>query len=60
MANLFAVPTVAIPLKEYEELLRESEKIECVKHYVRSTAYPNIDVVIAILERGKEDTNGSK
>ena len=54
MANLFA-PTVAIPLREYEELLRESEKIECVKHYVHSTTYPNVDVVMAILEKGKED-----
>lgn len=60
MANLFSVPTVAIPLKEYEELLRESERIECVKHYVYSSEYPNIGVVMAILEQGKEDENGSK
>lgn len=54
MTNLFA-PTVAIPLKEYEELLRESEKIECVKHYVHSTEDPKLGVAMAILEKGKEE-----
>lgn len=48
-------PTVAIPLKEYEELLRESEKIECVKHYIHCSAEPNTGVVMAILEKGKEE-----
>lgn len=32
MRNIYK-ETIAIPLVEYEELLRESEKVECVKRY---------------------------
>ena len=46
---------VAIPLQEYKELLRESEKIEFVKHYVGNTEYPHIEMIMAILDlKGEE------
>ena len=32
MGNLYS-QVVAIPLVEYEELLRESEKMECIKRF---------------------------
>lgn len=54
MGNIFTSPTVSIPLREYEDLLRESERIECVKNYFYSTENPNLGAIMAILEEGKE------
>jgi hypothetical protein len=46
---------VAIPLEEYKALLRESEKVEFVKHYVGNTNYPSVEMIMAILDlKGEE------
>jgi hypothetical protein len=46
---------VAIPLEEYKALLRESEKVEFVKHYVGNTDFPQVEMIMAILDlKGEE------
>ncbi len=41
---------IAIPLEEYKELLRESEKVAFVKHYVGNTNYASVEMIMAILD----------
>lgn len=44
---------VSIPLAEYEDLLRESEKVECLKRYIVSADDVLLDTIFSILDYKK-------
>lgn len=47
------LPMVSIPLAEYEDLLRESEKVECLKRYIVSADDVLLDTIFSILDYKK-------
>ena len=41
--------TVTVPKPEYERLVRESERLQCLFKYLSSIKFPNVDVIYEIL-----------
>lgn len=50
------VASLTIPKPEYENLVMDSEKVKCIKHYIASSNYPSMDVVKAILNIVEEES----
>lgn len=47
ITDVFA--TVTVPKTEYEELVRDSERIDAVNRYINATKYPCTDDIKALL-----------
>lgn len=62
--GLFDIPTVTIPIKEYETLIRESEQVAIIKGLLVKSEYISTGDLRVILnvekpEEGKEENNGN-
>lgn len=45
MASLFDIPNVEIKVGEYRELLRNQERLECLKCYLNACKIPDIETI---------------
>lgn len=52
--------TVSVPKPEYENLVRDSEKIETLKRLIKSSKYVTTGEVMAILEIEESDKEESE
>ena len=48
------MPKTEIELIDFEILVRDSEKLEVIKRYIKTTDFPNKKTLLAILEEYEE------